>query len=82
MYGTSSLTHFIRDTPEAVSDIFGNIFLNIEKYLTESCPEGPNNQCFLNLFIQSWAGFNKEANPRWDEPIQEKLSMKCVKLTK
>ena len=56
------LTHFIRDTilVVRVSDIFGNNFINIgniEIYFTESCSEGPNNQFFLDLSNQSWAGF-------------------------
>ena len=36
-----SLTHFIWDTILVVSDIFRNNFVNIEKYFTESCIEGP-----------------------------------------
>ena len=51
------LSHFIWDTTLVASDIFDNIFINsgnIEKYLTESCSEGPNDKLFLNnLFIQS-----------------------------
>ena len=47
--------------------------VNIDNYFTESCSEGPDNQFFLNLFIQSWAGFI-EASPRLDEQNQEKLT--------
>ena len=42
--------------------IFENNFINngnIENYFTESGSEGPTNQFLLNLFIQLWAGFNK-----------------------
>ena len=42
------LTHFIRD----MNVIFGNNFINTrnrEKYFTESCSEGPNND-WMNKF--------------------------------
>ena len=72
------INHLIRYTILVVSDTFGNNFINIgniDKYFTESSSEGRNNQFFLNLFIQSWAGFiHSEASPRLDEQIQEKLT--------
>ena len=53
----------LKCTPRVVSHICENIVINIgniAKYFTESCSTGPNsnNQFFLNLLIQSWAGFN------------------------
>ena len=43
------------------SSIFEKNFINsgnIDKYFTECCSQGANNQFFLNLFIKSWTGFN------------------------
>ena len=53
-----------------VSDSFENKLINIgnlQKYFTESCSEGPNNQLLLNLSIN-------ETSPWLDEHIQEKLT--------
>ena len=49
----------------------------MKKYFTESCSEGPNNQFFLNLFIQSWAGFIEMIDNDWMEKLKKnRLSMK------
>jgi len=45
--------------------------VNIEKYLTESCSGGANNQFFLNSFIKCWAGFIENSSI-FDEKNQEK----------
>ena len=70
------ISYDYENTHRIVSDICQNIFINngnIEKYFTKSVSKENVNQIFLNLFIQSWDGFN-DTSPTFDEQIEEILS--------